>query len=138
MERINEGRHSGIVPRVTRDCLKWRPLELEKPEADPQFSDLKMLERACEAIRIQTLRLEYELSPEGVLRAWLRLWLKLAFYMLIPGLVIVPLSLFTAFAVTVRTFAFSLLETAVALTLLVFLIRTAIALWRYWNEQERL
>ena len=57
---------------------------------DPELPHLPAIERAAEVLRYQTLRLEYALSPDGLLRAWLRLIMRLAAFALFPTVLLVP------------------------------------------------
>lgn len=131
----------GIIPAVVIDCTKWDPAPPRKPEIDPEFFELKTLERAAEAMRYQSARLESWLSPAGILREWLRVCLRLAVALLIPGLLLVPLSLILNEMVECAAFmqilARNLLETAATVILTVFVIRTAMLVWRQWNASSR-
>lgn len=68
-----------------------RPLDLPRP--DPDIARMGCVERSAEALRYALLRLEYFVSPDGMLRRWNRLVLRLAAFLAVPALVLVPLTL---------------------------------------------
>ena len=51
----------------------WNPEKIEKPTVDTELEDLDAATRSCEVIRFSLLSLEWWLSPQGTLRAWLKL-----------------------------------------------------------------
>ena len=66
---------------------------IEPPQVDPELETLSGPDRAAEALRYSLLRAEHYLSPDGSLRRWLRLILKVGAFVAIPALVLIPLAL---------------------------------------------
>lgn len=77
-----------------------RSVPLSLPRVDTSLADLSPLRRSAEVLRYQLLRFEYALSPEGSLRAWLKLNLLVGLLLAIPALLVVPIvtALLGAFA----------------------------------------
>jgi hypothetical protein len=65
----------------------------EPPQVDPELETLSAPERAAEALRYFLLRAEHQISPDGRLRRWLRLILRLGAFVAIPALILLPLAL---------------------------------------------
>lgn len=72
----------------------WQPTSLPEPRVDPGLANFTALERSAEVFRYAFCRLEYWLSPEGWLREWLRLNLRIGVLLAIPSLLVVPLVTF--------------------------------------------
>jgi hypothetical protein len=134
-------RSPGVVASVVRDCVDWRPAPLKPPEIDERILEWDPLSQAGEAVRFQVSRLEYWLSPTGVLRSWLKVCIKTGICLALIGLVMAPLTgVFrhaAECAAVIRATAMGLLETAVMLVAMLFLVRFAGAVWRQWNERTR-
>lgn len=140
-EDAAENGHPGIIPSVARDCVKWNPEELQKPEIDPEFTELHVLERSAEAVRYQTARLEYWLSPSGTLRAWLKVCLRFAVAMTVPAVIMLPLSIVlqetVACAIYLQVLAYNLLQAVVSIIITLFVIRIAFGLWHHFISSSR-
>ena len=61
--------------------------QLAPPMVDPQLTSLTPLERAAEVLRYSVLRAEYWLSPDGVMRQWVRFALRLWIYVMMAALI---------------------------------------------------
>lgn len=68
----------------------WKPVPLSTPEIDPHLTDLSALERVAEVLRYKLLQIEYAISADGGVRAWLRLNLLFACLLAIPAVFVVP------------------------------------------------
>jgi hypothetical protein len=71
--------------------LRWNPQPISRPHVDPALLKLSSLQRAIESIRFFVLHAEYWISPDGLLREWLRLMLKLTLLIASPTLLLLPL-----------------------------------------------
>lgn len=69
----------------------WRPEPLALPEVDHELPRLSTIERAAEVIRFMASKLEYALSPQGDLRAFVKLNARLALSIAIPVFMVAPL-----------------------------------------------
>ncbi len=58
---------------------------------DIDLPHLSSIERSAEVLRYTCSRLEYWLSPQGMLREWLRFNLRIACVLVVPALVVAPL-----------------------------------------------
>jgi hypothetical protein len=91
---------------VTRRSIKtmarlhWNPGKLEIPRVPEDLQSLDPIGRGAETLRYSTLRLEYWLSPNGLLREWLRWNLAAGLSLSIPAIIVVPVAtyLLTQFA----------------------------------------
>ena len=66
---------------------------IEPPRVDPDLEAMSAPERAAEALRYSLLRAEHCIAPDGRLRRWLRLILRVGVFIAIPALVLLPLAL---------------------------------------------
>ena len=71
--------------------FRWDPRPLSIPAIDPNLHTLHPLVRTAEVLRFALHRLAFWLSPNGLLREWLRLNLLLAALVAITGLILAPL-----------------------------------------------
>jgi hypothetical protein len=69
----------------------WNPEKIEPPTVDPELDDLDPVTRSCEVVRFSLLSLEWWLSPNGTLRAWLKLNGRVASVLVIPAVLVMPL-----------------------------------------------
>lgn len=69
----------------------WQPRSLHRPQVDPHLPDMSALERSAEVIRYSVLNTEYWLSAQGYLREWVRFNLRVATFMVVPTILIVPM-----------------------------------------------
>ncbi len=108
--------------RVTRAALgQWRPAPVPEPRLDPAVFGRPALERSAVILLHALARLEYALSPGGLLRAWAKLCLRLCLILACPALLVVP-------ALAVLACGFADLTAALALAcsnLLSILLRLA-------------
>ena len=69
---------------------------IERPVVSQDFETLSWPVRVCEALQYQALRLEYFVSPGGVLRFWTRQTILLALMLLVPAALLLPVILLAA------------------------------------------
>ena len=69
----------------------WRPEPLPVPVVDPDLPRLTGIERAAEVCRFTLHKLEYALSPQGHLREFIKLNVRLALSIAIPVFMVAPL-----------------------------------------------
>lgn len=98
----------------------WRPSPVSEPSLDPNTSGLPAIERVAEILRYNVLAAEHAISPNGGLRAWLKLNVLAAAVIFIPAMILVPavtylLSGFADWAHFLSKIAIGLLITALAL-----------------------
>jgi hypothetical protein len=121
-----------IIRTITAEVLGWNPRQLQQPALAGDFSDMVAVEKGGEAIRYQLLRLEYVLSPNGVLREWLRLVVRAAVLLGIPLLFLLPVLFYFFGSVSALSalFADCIFEVVVAVVpvLAVLIICKAVAL----------
>lgn len=68
----------------------WEPQPLVAPSLPPEFDRLPHVPRSFESVRFALARLERWLSPEGWLRAWLRLNLIIAVVLCCSAVLVLP------------------------------------------------
>ncbi len=68
----------------------WQPQSISRPFPSRNFENLGLFERLSETLMYSILLFEYSISPNGGLRAWLRLNLLVGVVGVIPALTIVP------------------------------------------------
>jgi hypothetical protein len=99
----------GRLARVARSFKErlrgWLGAEpLPTPTRNLQSQEFAGMERAFEVVRYATLRFEHWVSPNGFLRAFLRLCIQIALFVGIPAVILGPaLVLFLEQAVAVAT-----------------------------------
>lgn len=76
---------------ISQSVLRLDLEPLPEPELDPDLSELPLLSRSAEVLRYQGSRLEYALSPNGFLRGWVLLVLRIAIFVGVPCVLIAPL-----------------------------------------------
>jgi len=69
----------------------WQPKPITPPTVDPDLERMNGPQRAAEVMRHSILSVEYWLSPLGRVREWFRLNSKLSMWLLIPGVLVLPL-----------------------------------------------
>jgi hypothetical protein len=72
----------------------WQPGPLATPTVDPDLENLSGVERSAEAVRYSFRSLEFWLSPGGFLREWLRFNARIAAFLGIPSVLVVPIITF--------------------------------------------
>jgi hypothetical protein len=75
---------------IQRSKLEWNPQPISKPQSDPEFTNLDGVQRMIESLRFFGLSTEYWISPDGVLREWLRVMCKLGILVLCPLVIFMP------------------------------------------------
>lgn len=71
---------------------QWlQPSPISPPTVDPQLLDLHPVARAAESIRFFILELEWWTSPNGLLRQWVRIMIRMALFLSAPMLLLAPL-----------------------------------------------
>ena len=66
---------------------------IEPPRVNPELEALSAPERAAEALRYSLHRAEHCIAPDGRLRRWLRLILRVGAFVAVPALILLPLAL---------------------------------------------
>lgn len=109
---------------------------LPVPVITGDLAKLPALERSAEVLRYSVLRIEYWLSPRGLLRGILRLSLTLALLLGLPTLIVGPVvllllegvaaaaALLAATAASLAALSFSLIAAVIGFAVLTALIRT--------------
>lgn len=69
----------------------WQPKPVEKPLVDPALQHLDPITRSAESIRYSILSIEFWISPNGQVREWMRQNTRLAAWLGIPALLVLPL-----------------------------------------------
>jgi len=69
----------------------WKPKPIIPPTVDPEIENLDPLQRSAESIRYSILSLEFWISKNGQVREWLRHNSRLAAWLVIPTLLVLPL-----------------------------------------------
>lgn len=116
------GAHLGAALRNA-----WRPQPPPPPRLDRDVDTLPTIERVAEVTRFNVLALEQAISPNGGLRAWLKLNVLVALVLAIPAVLVVPvvtylLGGFATWSVFLAQIAENLLRTAVMVFLIVLVI----------------
>ncbi len=124
---ISEPRGSIGARMMRAVALAWRPVSLNPPAIDPDLETLPVLERVAETLRFTVLSIESAVSPQGGLRAWLKLNFLVAAVLAIPALLIVPvvtylLNDFATWSVFISQIASNLLSTAISVLLIVIVV----------------
>jgi len=70
--------------------IKWDPKPVSETVIDPAIFKRSALERASCILIHTLLRLEFAISPQGVLREWARLCLRLCIMLSLPALLVMP------------------------------------------------
>ena len=79
------------APQAAGLTIWLAPTPVTSPEVDPQITRLSPIERSAEVLRYSIRRAEYWLSPEGLLREWIRRILRLAMALAVPTVLLAPL-----------------------------------------------
>lgn len=113
INKKKSGRFGGIK-KALLDA--WQPQSIACPFPDKDFENLGLFERIAETIIYSILLFEYYISPNGGLRAWLRLNLLAGVVGVIPAVTIVPvvtylLQGFTTWSEYIRRISENLLST---------------------------
>ncbi len=131
-------RRPGIVNKVVRDCIRWRPGALRKPVVAPDFGKMKPWRRLCETFRYKAARTEYLLSPSGTMRSWFLLWLRLAAALTIPAVVLLPLGIIMPKVITSASYFLELAVLLASLGLTIaaicFGLKLAVFLWEKFSK----
>ncbi|MDT7838436.1 hypothetical protein [Aquabacterium sp. OR-4] len=112
---------------VTALRTAWRPVPPPPPELDSDVDNLPSFERVAEVVRFNLLSLEQAISPNGGLRAWLKLNVLLAIVLAVPVTLVVPLITlllggFVTWTLLLTQIAENLLRTAVVIFGLVLVV----------------
>lgn len=73
------------------EVLRGTPMPLSRPRASEEVTSPDPLRRSAAVFTHTVLRTEYWLSPNGLLREWLRRWLLLAVLTCVPVFLFSPL-----------------------------------------------
>ena len=91
--RNQEIEKAGSIPAKTGfpgRLFRWNPQPITPPEIDPDLGELNPLVRAAEVMSYSARRLEHWLSPNGILREWVRLNFLVAAIIAVVGFLVVP------------------------------------------------
>ena len=94
--RNQEIEKNGAIPAKTRfpgRLFRWNPQPITSPEIDPDLGEPNPLVRASEVLSYSARRLEHWLSPNGILREWVRLNLLVGAVIAFAGILVVPVLL---------------------------------------------
>lgn len=80
---------SNLLVSILSACLPSRPVPLAHPTCD--IEDLPTIPRITESITYFILLLEYNISPNGGLRQWIKMTLSLALLIGIPIAFLLPI-----------------------------------------------
>jgi len=69
----------------------WNPQPITPPAVDPEIEHLDPIQRSAESIRYSILSVEYWVSKNGQVREWLRHNSRLAAWLAIPAMLVLPL-----------------------------------------------
>lgn len=70
----------------------WQPKPIDPPTLDPDLAHLGALTRSAESIRYSILSFEFWVSPNGQVREWFRQNARIASWLAIPGLLVLPVA----------------------------------------------
>jgi hypothetical protein len=119
---------TSLPARISRALiLAWRPTPVAPPTLDSHLETLSGIERVAEVLRFSVLSVENAISPQGGVRAWLKLNLLVALVLAIPAVLVVPvitylLSGFATWAQFLATIANNLLHVAVSMVGMVLVV----------------
>jgi hypothetical protein len=68
----------------------WKPKPVDPAKIDPDLQHMDGLTRSAESLRYSILSIEWWVSPTGRLREWLRHNTRLAAWLVIPAVLVVP------------------------------------------------
>jgi len=106
----------------------YEPNHVSPPVIEPKLTELPTLERIAEVFRYKTLRLEYELSSNGGLRAYIKLIMLTSFLLGIPAILIVPI-ITSIFGQFVTWSAYLLQAVQNILYTLLSIVATMVIIW---------
>jgi hypothetical protein len=72
----------------------WQPTPINRPQVDANLEKLDGLTRSAESFRYSILSIEWWISPNGRLREWLRHNTRLACWLIVPAVMVVPVVTF--------------------------------------------
>jgi hypothetical protein len=87
---ISERSQSVTAVIVNAIRASYHPRALSPPEIDPELAHLSAIPRIAEVCRYSIAKLEYSLSSQGRLRAWLKLNLLIALLIAAPAVLVLP------------------------------------------------
>jgi len=99
---------------IHRSKLEWNPQPINAPRVDQELAHLGGAQRMIESLCYFVLSAEHWISPDGVLREWLRVMCKLGILILCPLLIFMP------------TVTFALWQVAIWVALLVAITKSLI------------
>ena len=138
VEVAGQGKQPGIVPQVIRDCISWRPRALRRPAVSPDFRKMTRFQRLGETFRYQAARTEYAISPSGPMRSWFILWMRLAFALTIPAIVLLPLAVIMPQLITSASFflelAVMLASLGLTIAAICFGLKLVMFLWEKFSN----
>ena len=79
-----------ILALLQRAKASWQPKPVEPPRVDADLGRMNAVERATESLRYALLRWECWASPSGDIREWLRQNTRIAAWLFIPALFVMP------------------------------------------------
>lgn len=69
---------------LLRSVIAYEPIAIQRPHVDKDFGEMSSVESTLEAFRYSAFLLEYTVSSNGWLRAWLVLWGRLFLLLVVP------------------------------------------------------
>lgn len=77
----------------------WQPKPVDPPTVEPDLPHLNAITRSAESIRYSILSFEFWISRNGQVREWLRHNARIASWLAIPGLLVLPMVVLILFQV---------------------------------------
>ena len=119
---------------IRRIRVNWDPKPVPAPELAPDLASMPAMNRTAEILRYRLLRLEHAVSPNGALRAWLRLNVRLALIIAIPTLLLGPILLLVLAGLADMTaslaeICLNLLEAVLAIVAIIAVIAALVAVF---------
>lgn len=79
-----------IAPPPSASFALWQPRRLPEPKLSLEFRRMTPFQRSVESVVFALAQLEHWLSPEGAMRAWLRLNAIVGLVLCISAVLVVP------------------------------------------------
>lgn len=87
---MNQPSSETALRSAWRALLKWDPEPVATPGIEPHICRRPAIERAALIIRYRLFCLEHVLSPQGELREWAKLWMRICLVLSAPALLALP------------------------------------------------
>jgi len=121
--------------QIAAELTRWEPERLAPPGIDHDLPRLSPVQRGAEVLRYQFLRLEYVLSPAGVMREWVKFMVRAAVFLLLPLSFAATFAVFVlaqaaAGAVHAARAVSAILKTVVAGAVIAVIVKAAVTLFK--------